>query len=156
MKVLDSSGIINARDREIEGRFLTVPEVKTEIKDIQARLKFEAAVAEKKITFEEPSKKAIIEVRDAAEKNGALSMLSGTDIKVLALAHERNLPILTDDYDVQNMCLILGLDFERVSMRGIKARLAWKKKCSACGREYVRDIAECEACGSRTFSVSRR
>jgi len=156
MKVLDSSGIINARDKEIDGRFLTIPEVKTEIKDIQARLKLEAAIAEKKITFEEPSKKAISDVHDAAETNGALSLLSDTDIKVLALAHEKNLPIVTDDYDVQNMCMVLGLGFERISMRGIKEKLVWKKKCSACGKEYAGDIAECEACGSRTFSVSRR
>lgn len=156
MKVLDSSGIINARDKEIEGRFLTVPEVKAEIKDIQARLKFEAAVADRKITLDEPSKRAVKEVRDAAEENGALSLLSDTDVKVLALAHEKKLPVVTDDYDMQNMCLALGLEFEGISMHGIKEKLAWKKKCSACGKEYARDVTECEACGSRIFSLSRR
>lgn len=155
MKVLDSSGIINARDREIEGMFVTVPEVKGELKDIQARLKFEAAVADKKINFEEPPRGAIKEVEEAAKKNGVLSMLSETDIRILALVKEKKLPIVTDDYDVQNMCLILGLEFERVSMRGIKEKLAWKKKCSACGKSYTADVKECEACGSGKFKVMK-
>jgi len=155
MKVLDSSGIINARDRELSGRYVTVPEVKKELKDIQSRLKFEAALADGKITLDEPSSKFLKETKAAAEKSGVLSMLSDTDLRVIALALENKLPILTDDYDVQNMCKILGLGFETVVMPGIKKQLSWTKKCTACGKIYTTDVVECEACGSSKFSVSR-
>lgn len=156
MKVLDASGIINARDKEIEERFLTVPEVKAELKDVQSRMKFDAAVAAKKIKFEEPSDASLMEVWDVAEENGVLSMLSETDIKILALAKEKKLSVVTDDYDMQNMCKIMGLGFDIVSMRGISKPIAWKHKCNACGKQYARDVKECEACGSTSFSVLRR
>ncbi len=156
MKVLDASGIINLRDRELEGEFITVPEVKGELRDVQARLKFEAAVVQGKIHLEEPSLEAFDRVEAKADKHGVLPLLSIADIKVLALAYERKLPIVTDDYDIQNMCWIMGLGFETVAVPGIKEAFEWSKKCYACGKEYTTDISECEACGSKRFIVSKR
>jgi UPF0271 protein len=124
MKVLDASGVINLRDRELEGDFITIREAEAELRDIQSRMKFEAAVAAGKIRFDEPSKKVVKEVSTRAADIGCLQMLSPTDIRLLALALEKKLPIVTDDYDIQNMCAELGLVFEKVSMRGIRARRA--------------------------------
>ncbi len=152
-KVIDSSGIINARDRELEGSFLAPPSIASELKDIQSRLKFEGAVASGAIKLRQPDKKSLDEVWAAASKSGTLSLLSETDLEVLALASEEKLPLVTDDYDLQNMCTILGLKFERVSMRGIRGALTWKKKCAACGKAYKGDASECEACGSTRFKV---
>ena len=156
MKVLDASGIINLRDKELQGEFITVAEIKGEIRDVQARLKFEAATVQGKIRLEEPSAKAFDKVEEEADKGGVLPLLSIADIKVLALAYEKKLPIVTDDYDIQNMCWIMGLGFETVAMPGIKEPFTWSKKCSSCGKEYATDIAECEACGSKHFIVSKR
>lgn len=154
-KVIDSSGIINARDAVIEGPFIAPPEIKRELKDIQSRLKFEAAVSEGKIRIESPGKAAEKAVTATAEKNGVLPLLSDTDIKVLALAYEKKVPLVTDDYDIQNVCMLAGMKFETVSLKGIKAPFKWKKKCTACGKAYLKDIIECEACGSRKFSILR-
>ena len=156
MKVLDASGVINLRDKELEGDFITVQEAEAELRDIQSRMKFEAAVATGKIRFDEPSKKAVKEVSARAADIGCLQMLSPTDIRLLALALEKKLPLVTDDYDIQNMCAELGLNFETVSMRGIREKKEWKRKCAACGKIYTTEIAECEACGSKEFKVSRR
>lgn len=155
MKVLDASGVINARDRVMEGDFLTVPEVKGEVSDVQARLKLEAAMVQKKVRVEEPSRAALDEVEEVAEKNGVLPLLSIADMKVLALAHERKLPVVTDDYDIQNMCWLMGIGYETVAMPGIRGAYTWKKKCAACGKEYQEDVSECEACGSKRFRVVR-
>jgi len=152
-KVIDSSGIINARDAVIEGPFIAPPEIKSELKDIQSRLKFEAAVSEGRIRLETPEKAAEKAVRSVAEKNGVLPLLSDIDIKVLALAYEKKLPLVTDDYDIQNVCMLAGMKFETVVMRGIKAPFKWKKKCIACRKVYLKDIIECEACGSRKFKM---
>lgn len=153
---MDSSGVINARDRVLQDDFIAPPEIKNELKDLQARMKFEAAVSEGRIRLEDPPKGMVKKIREVAEYNGVLPLLSDTDTKVIALAYEKKLPIVTDDYDIQNMCLLLGLKFETVVMRGIKEPFAWKKKCTACGREFKQDVAECEACGSERFSVEKR
>lgn len=156
VKVIDSSGIINARDAVIEGPFIALPEIKAELKDIQSRLKFEAAVSEGKIRLESPEKAAEKAIRTIAEKNGVLPLLSGIDIKVLALAYEKKLPIVTDDYDIQNICMLAGMAFETISMKGIKAPFKWKKKCTACGKVYLTDVVECETCGSESLRVLKR
>ncbi len=156
MKVLDASGLINLREKELTGKFVTVPEVKGELRDVQARLKFEAARVQGKLHIEEPSSESFDKVEEAADKNGVLPLLSIADLKVLALAYEKKLPIVTDDYDIQNMCWIMGLGFETVAMPGIKEPFTWSKKCSACGKEYRTDISECEACGSKHFKVSKK
>ncbi len=156
MKVLDASGIINLRDGELRGEFLTVPEVEKEIKDVQARMKFKAAVADGRIRTEEPPPEALETARKASEKSGVLPLLSSADLGVLALAGERGLPVVTDDYDIQNMCLLMGLEFEPVAKPGIKEAFRWSKRCAACGRRYQKDVSECESCGSRKFNVIRR
>jgi UPF0271 protein len=155
MKVLDASGVINARDK-FEGDYITVEDIIREVKDIQARMKLEAAIADKKVLLEEPSENSLAKVRGVAEENGALPLLSLPDTKVIALAYEKNLPIVTDDYDIQNMCWIMGLGFETVAKPGIKGPYSWRKKCTACGKEYAEDVSECEACGSNHFKVLKK
>jgi rRNA maturation endonuclease Nob1 len=152
--LLDASGVINLRDRELEGDFVTVREAEAELKDIQSRMKFEAAVATGKIKFDEPSAGSLRKVKMRATDIGCLQMLSPTDLKIIALGIDRKLPIVTDDYDIQNMCKELGLEFEKVSMRGIKEKKTWKKKCAACGKSYATDVSECEVCGSERFKKS--
>lgn len=156
MKVLDASGIINARDKEMEGDFITVADVGRELKDVQSRLKFQAAVATGKIRIEEPSKTSLEKVEKAADSNGVLPLLSNADMEVLALAFDRGATIVTDDYDIQNMCWILGLKFETISESGIRETYRWKKRCGACGKEYKQDVSECEVCGSKRFVVLRK
>jgi UPF0271 protein len=151
MKVLDASGAINIREGQLDGDFITAEDIVGEVKDIQARIKLEAAISEGEIKLDEPSEKAFDKIEEIASKNGVLDMLSIPDMKVLALAYERNLPILTDDYDIQNMCWLMGLGFETILRPGIKEAISWKKKCAACGKEYNQDVVECEACGSRHF-----
>jgi UPF0271 protein len=152
MKVLDASGVINAREN-FDGEYITVEEIIGEVRDMQARFKLETAIAEGKVKLVEPSDDAFNKVKEIAEKNGVLPLLSIPDMKVLALAYDRKLPIVTDDYDIQNVCWIMGLGFETVALPGIKGPYTWRKKCTACGKETKEDIAECEACGSMHFKV---
>jgi len=154
-RILDSSGVINARDKELEGDYLTVPGVEKELKDIQSRLKFQAALDTGKIRLEEPSKKALGEIRDEISKLGSTPLLSKTDIQLLALAHETKLPLLTDDYDMQNVCKELDLRFERISHKGIEKVFRWKKKCPACGAIFEKDLDECEICGTRLKTIRK-
>jgi len=155
VKVLDSSGIINARDKVIEDNYITVAGVQYELKDIQSRNKFEAGIAQGHIKIEEPSSESLEKVKESAEENGVLPLLSKVDVKVLALALERKSVLVTDDYDIQNMCKILGLKFERVREGGIKEAYRWRKKCLACGKEFSEDLRECEVCGSKMLKVVR-
>jgi len=156
MKILDSSGVINLRGRELEGEFLTVREVEKELRDIQSRLKFAAAVEARQIKFAEPSKASEKKVHAEAERAGCLALLSDSDLKVLSLAYETGLSLVTDDYDIQNMCSILGIKFERVSMKGIQKALKWKSRCTACGKVCPSAVSECSTCGSQKFSIEKK
>ena len=149
MKILDSSGIINLRDGELKGSFLTVPGVVAELKDAQSRMKFDAARDRGAIKVIEPDPRCLKTVNETCKKLGCLDLLSPTDMDVLALAIETKLPIVTDDYDIQNLCRELGLKFETVMFKGVRTTLKWEKECTACGAKVDGD--ECQVCGSRSI-----
>lgn len=146
-RVLDSPAIINMRGR-IEGMFFTVSGVIGELRDLQSRSMADSMIAEGRLTLREPSKSALGDIDKFVREKNMQDLLSETDIKVLALALELKAPVVTDDYDVQNCCKLLGIDFERVSKVGIRKAYAWRRVCRGCGMGC--DAEFCEVCGSGT------
>ncbi len=151
MRVLDSSAIINNRGREIERGAIVPPGVIEEVRDIESRVRVEEAIEEGTIRVVEPSEGSVKRVRREAAKVGSGSMLSDTDLTVVALGYERRAVVVSDDYDIQNLCRIMGIRFEGVVMPEIKRSIKWERECMACGKRYGRDVEECEVCGSREF-----
>jgi UPF0271 protein len=100
----------------------------------------------------EPSREKIKEIKEVARKNN--ENVSDADISIVALAKDfkdkgKNVVVVSDDYAVQNLCKILGIDYEGIEKEGIKEMFKWIKKCSVCGRRV--DGAICEHCGSNEF-----
>jgi endoribonuclease Nob1 len=146
MKILDSSGIINLRDGELKGSFLTVPGVVLEVRDAQSRMKFEAARDNGAIKVLEPDPRCLKTLEESCKKLGCLDLLSPTDKDILALAIETKLIVVTDDYDIQNVCRELGLKFETIMFKGVRSTMVWERCCTACGAKVEGD--ECHVCGS--------
>ena len=73
-KVIDSSGIINARDRELEGKFLAPPSIEPELKEVgdghRAACHFAAP-------FPIPIEKAVETVRIALDSDAQAALEQG-------------------------------------------------------------------------------
>lgn len=148
MKILDSSAIINKKATLPPNKYITIPEVLDEIKDQLSKAILESMLENKSLSLREPKKESINELINFVEKDNMSELLSKTDIKILALAKESNLTLVTDDYDIQNCCKSLSIKFEPITTKGIQRVYKWKKKCVACGHETIKDL--CEVCGSNT------
>lgn len=148
MNVLDTSGILRSDLDFSEGDYLVPESVLDEIKDEVTRTAIGIAIKNRKVKVINPDNECIKKVRGVVEKTGDFS-LSDTDIDVLALALQKKCPIITDDYAIQNVASELGLEYEKVSQRGIKKRSHWIKICSGCGKIYSADSRVCYICGSK-------
>ncbi len=111
----------------------------------------------------DPGEEYIRRMKTEAAKYGLHSVLSETDISVLALATRikeetgREVVIVTDDYTVQNMAKLIGLEFMALRTRGIRRVSRYVAQCPACG--YVSTIpgeSECPICGTRLRKVLRK
>jgi UPF0271 protein len=142
--VVDSSAIFMKKQYK---KMVTVPEVIEEIKDEDSRLYLSLL----DIKIEEASRESINRVVEVASKSGDIYKLSNTDIKLLAKALDlRNKAILsTDDYSMQNVASLLGIEVDNILQPLISKTYKWVKVCKGCGREVEEDT--CQICGSETI-----
>jgi UPF0271 protein len=156
--VLDSSAFITGFGPYLIGipaiSTYTVREVLDEIKNKELKLKVELSLSEGSLKLVEPSKRALMQTKNMAEKSGDVSALSDTDLKVVALACDLKqegieVSVMTDDYGIQNVSCLLGISFTPAAESGIKQVIIWKNVCRACKKEFPPDLeGECPDCGS--------
>jgi UPF0271 protein len=143
VSVLDSSFFFG--DFPAEGAPFTVPAVVDELRDIRAKGNFEKWRA-RGLSVQPPTDESSRKVIAAAGKTRDITVLSGTDRDLLALALDLGASLYTDDFAVQNVALVLGI--RTVPMLQRKARrIHWKYRCSGCGR-YADHDGECPVCGA--------
>ena len=153
--MLDSPAVLNFRllNLALLGPAYTVPEVLQELRDFHARLVLEAASTQLRV--QEPESRYIERVRRFTKDRGFLRKLSTTDLKLLALAAQlrhhnpgSRVVLLTDDYTLQNVAALLGLQFRPLIRSGIsrvKRRLIYV--CPVCGVRCPG--TRCPRCGSK-------
>jgi UPF0271 protein len=149
--VLDTSAIIYLNDFRMFEKIFTVKEVIEEVKDKISTVKLSGL--NPKII--EPSTKAVEDVKKAARETGDLEGLSQTDLKVLALAKEKNLTIISDDRSIQNVAEKLGISYISVFVKKITKLIIWKKFCKNC-REYYEKGNSCKICGGKLIRVAKK
>jgi UPF0271 protein len=155
--VLDASAFINGF-KIISNNNFTVPEITSEIKDFESKLKFDTALEEGSLVIEDVSSEYISCVNDIISESGDILRLSLPDIKLISLAYMlrengENVKVISDDYTIQNTLKIMDIPYSGVITEGIKGIYNWKKVCEGCKREYPDDypFEDCEICGSRIF-----
>lgn len=153
--VIDTSMILHSNLDFSEGGYLMSISVLDEIHDENSRIAVHSAIKNKKIRIKNPRNFYVKKVIEKAKETGDLENLSIADIDVIALGIENNIPIITDDYAIQNVAKKLGLKFETFVQEGIKRRIYWKKVCEGCGREYAMNIKICKVCGSMLKKVAK-
>jgi UPF0271 protein len=147
--VMDTSGFIVGTNFS-EGTMVTVPGVADEIIDSSTRLRFDLLL-DSGLRVESPLEGCIEHVISAAKSTGDDTVLSGTDLDILAKALELlskgKVILITDDYAVQNVAASLGIEYRSAGSKGIKKNILWEQKCRGCGA-IVKSGNECPICGS--------
>lgn len=140
--VLDSAAFMNLETIDkLKGKKWTTEEVKNEIKDFKSKALFTIAG----VNIAEPSSESIKKVKNYAENSGDLSLLSETDIKIIALAIDFDAIVVSDDFDIQNVCHGMRVDYKSASGKEISYAFKRKPWCDSCKR--VRSGKKCRVCG---------
>jgi len=144
--VLDTTALFNSKDFPLDYEIVIPQGVLDELIrwGLSDRVKILLGV---RIQINLPSDESRGKVRAAAEKTGDIDRLSPTDTEVLSLALELGAPLISDDYSIQNLSRVLGINCIPMEQKGIKKIFFWKYRCRGCGKEYDRDIKECLICG---------
>jgi len=141
--VLDASVFFS--DIPLDGELFTTPSVCDELVDIRAKGKFEMHCAAG-LMVATPARENLEAVDQAAKKSRDSGVISGTDRDLLALAKELGAVLYTDDFAIQNVAGVLGVETRPILQR--KARqVRWKYRCTGCGRYYSHD-GDCPVCGA--------
>ena len=155
--ILDASAFINGFQLDSKNNF-TVPEITSEIKDFESRLKFDAALAESRLTIQDVPAEYVDSVEEIISKSGDVLRLSGPDKKLISVAYMKfregeNVKVISDDYTIQNTLRIMDIPYSGIITDGIKGIYNWKKVCEGCKKEYDEDYSfdDCEICGSKIF-----
>jgi UPF0271 protein len=141
--VLDTSFFFY--DLTIDGEMYTTRSVIDELKDLRSKSRFDVLCAHG-LTLAVPSRENTEKVKAASKKSGDAGIISVTDCDILAVALDLGAVLWTDDFAVQNVASILGVQTAPIIQRKAK-RIHWKYRCSGCGRYFDHD-GECLICGS--------
>ncbi len=150
--VLDSSALFEMQDLPGED-CVTVPGVWVELKRHRdPRVTYWEGI----LRTSSPGQDAMETVKKAAERSGDSGRLSETDTELLALALELDSVLLSDDYSMQNIARLIGVECVPVATKGIKKVWKWAYRCKGCGKMYAADKAECDVCGHGLKSIRKR
>ena len=153
--VLDTSVLYYGKDLPPGRELVISPGVARELnkEDMGERLELLLAT---RVRVSSPSRRSLEKVREAAEKTGDSRRLSEVDVELLALAHELDYELLTDDYSIQNVARTMGIDARGLDQRGIREVYEWDSKCRGCGKILPPEVKECPVCGSQTKAHRKR
>ncbi|MDG6244536.1 MAG: NOB1 family endonuclease [Methanolobus sp.] len=137
-------------------RIITVPSVIVELKSNESSLRFELS-RESGTRVEMPDEYLREKVLSASTRTRDCEELSATDIDILAkaLEYKDSSVLLTDDYAVQNVARVMGIEVRPVVQKKIKDVLVWQKQCTGCYRLYDEGDV-CPVCGSSLKKKRKR
>ena len=145
MYVLDTCAFLS--QKHPDGKLITIPQIELELKNKQS-LQYFSNLNEIGLEIREPSNENLDIIILNAGETGDLAVLSDTDLKILAIAHETKSTIVSDDFAIQNVALYMNLKYMSCSGKEIKELRKWKYKCSACNFISMKKNPECTTCGS--------
>ncbi|HNU36464.1 MAG TPA: PIN domain-containing protein [Methanomassiliicoccales archaeon] len=108
------------------------------------------------IKVSQATSSALSKVKEAAKGTGDSSRLSRTDMEVLGLALELKAAVATDDYSIQNLASVLGIEYMPMNMKGITKVVRWNYLCTGCGKVFKEPQPDCPVCGSPLRTTRRR
>ena len=143
--VVDTSAIMSRRIDMLNKKLVFPASVMEEIR--KGKLRRLLDVVSPEINVYAPSKESRRDVVSFATRSGDITVLSDTDIDVIALALELKATIITDDYAIENVAEFMGIHYVGSDLKPIKSKIKWSFRCTGCGKFYKSDIGTCRICG---------
>ena len=161
--IIDTSAILSGKPLDIpHGVLLTTPGVSEEISPGGRDYRTFQLLIEKGLQIHAPTKTARRLVQQRAKETGDDQRLSTADIEILALAldikdeADCEVTILTDDYSIQNVSLLLNLPFKGFSQKEITKSYQWISHCPGCKRRFQEPVKVCPVCGTETHVIIQK
>jgi UPF0271 protein len=153
--VLDTSAIIYGfNPRLVEGTHFITPLVQSELLGKKTKQIMDLSIASGFLAVRAPKEEFKEKVKQEAGSTGDLSVLSETDLEVVALALElknggSDPTVVSDDYSLQNLCTMFEINFKPMMTKGISEEFWWFLYCPACGSTYKQSLRStiCQVCG---------
>jgi UPF0271 protein len=153
--VLDTGALLsNWTQKNPDIFFVTTHSVITELENRPSRQRADNLIMTGRLSTEAPLENLITQVKNAALESGDASVLSTTDVELLALGLGKKVSgekvvVVSTDLAVLNTAANLGLGVLDPNKK-MKQRISWIMKCPAC--EHVehqdRSDTECPVCGT--------
>lgn len=97
----------------------------------------------------DPEEQFLKKIIKIARKTGDFSKLSSADLSILSLALQLKATLISDDYAIINIAILLRIPIKTIATKGITKVRKWVTFCKACGKAYSPDISECMLCGNK-------
>ena len=136
---------------------ITSPEIEYEIRSHGGGAMLDLAI-EAGLRICSPSEDSMKRIENAAMRTGDDLRLSFPDKTILALALQEHGAVFSDDYSVQNVAAMLGIEVMKGLQNGIGEVFRWRQRCRGCKRFVEEEIKgkECPVCGSELVVVKDR
>ena len=155
MRVLDTAALLHWPVSELTGNICAVRQ-QAELERVSPQRWMLVQALD--IDWRDVPPKWLKEAKECAAQSGDLPRLSDVDLDVLALALGLNLPLVTDDYRLQNTMNAAGKQSATVGTKGAKQVWKWELRCTGCrisidvpenvSRSKKGDVGDCDRCGS--------
>jgi len=153
--LLDSSAILRSDLDFSDGGYAITAAVREEVMLGNEALALEAGIMQGDVAIVSPDDSDMEAVRDAARGSGDASSLSETDMGLLACALTLSIPLMTDDYAIQNTAKSLGIECIASQKSGIRREMRWVWSCAGCRRKMDGPGA-CDICGAEAKRRRKR
>ena len=155
MRVLDTAALLHWPVSELTGNICAVSQ-QAELERVSPQRWMLVQALD--IDWRDVPPNLLSEAKECAAQSGDLPRLSDVDLDVLALALGLNLPLVTDDYRLQNTMNAAGKQSATVGTKGAKQVWKWELRCTGCrisidvpenvSRSKKGDVGDCDRCGS--------
>jgi rRNA maturation endonuclease Nob1 len=163
--LLDSSFFFSTQQipSNIVGILVITPDILEEIKDPMNKIRIDSLISANKLSIQEGNEIKNSEFLKKFQKYSNIKRLSSADQSLIVLAltlKEENLDkeiiIVTDDYEIQNVSKMLEIVFQPIRNKKITKIRKYSLKCKACNYIVFNNEDECENCGHQSFYYKKK
>lgn len=163
MRVLDTAALLHWPVHELNGNICSVGQ-QAELERVSPQRWMLVQALD--IDWRDADAAWLTQARECAAQSGDLPRLSDVDLEVLALAIGLQLPLVTDDYRLQNTMKFSGRESTSVDTKGAKQVWTWIRRCTGCrhttevpedvARSKKGDVGDCDRCGAALVLKRKR
>ena len=165
--ILDAGGLIAGMDiytpEQIIQVFTSFSIIAEEVKSSVVRSRIDSFILSKNLELVEPPENFYETVKKLSYQSGDLNSLSENDMGILAVSLflkesyiqqfdcKPDIKLITDDYSVQNIAILLNIETQSYKQPGIKKYIKWQIYCRGCFKVYSPESfgKNCPICGDK-------